>query len=622
MKKIVIWDSAESICKFDSDWLVVLWNGHSEESNKLSISHYIEAHADQLRKEYLSWIYDLAERQYLNKRIVDWFQIRPNLSAWWTTLINESPNILIMHELNDVIKILALNRILEEAESYQVILISSNSELAETLSSWASNIPHSFKWQKAMNTNRKDETIARKLYKKLPIPIKTLAWLFRYCIISIPLVGAGVREWKASKAETGFVSYLSNLLQEATKEGIYATHYWGDLPDMLREHRLLTRWLHLWSKSPIALTAKEARTLIDSFNQNPKNFQVHAVIESFLGTKTVFRALTDWIYLMYVGKRLEKIFAEPTLNPINPWPLIRHYWLQSIFGVNGLQSMLNTSLFDAAFQAAPKLNKGFYLQENQAWELCCISAWQRRDNKTLIGVIHSSVRYWDLRYFHDPRVYEQKYKCDLPMPDLVAVNGPIAKKAYLDGGYPKLQVIEVEALRYSHLLDIEHKRRICSLSGTHNTLLVLTDYLIEDAFRQLEVLERCAPRLNNWKIAVKPHPCCKPFGLEHYPCLSGNGAYVSHETLENLLYHFSIVFCGQSSTAALEAYAVGLAVVSFLDPKTLNLNPLRGINGITFVSTSNDLANALHSPSTSAVKYSNNVFYTDLELTKWKKLIF
>ena len=39
------------------------------------------------------------------------------------------------------------------------------------------------------------------------------------------------------------------------------------------------------------------------------------------------------------------------------------------------------------------------------------------------------------------------------MPDLVAVNGAVAQKSYLDWGYPEQQLKTVEALRFLHLLN-------------------------------------------------------------------------------------------------------------------------------------------------------------------------
>ena len=45
----------------------------------------------------------------------------------------------------------------------------------------------------------------------------------------------------------------------------------------------------------------------------------------------------------------------------------------------------------------------------------------------------------------------------MPIPDRVAVNGPVAREAYLEGGYPEADLVEVEALRYLHIDKIDNK---------------------------------------------------------------------------------------------------------------------------------------------------------------------
>lgn len=103
----------------------------------------------------------------------------------------------------------------------------------------------------------------------------------------------------------------------------------------------------------------------------------------------------------------------------------------------------------------PRQDKGFYLQENQGWEFGFIHSWRvSGHNKCLVGIPHNTVRYWDLRGYFDPEIFEDTSRCQLPFPDFVGVNGEAAKKLYLDSGYPEDILIEVEALRYLHLSGI------------------------------------------------------------------------------------------------------------------------------------------------------------------------
>ena len=47
----------------------------------------------------------------------------------------------------------------------------------------------------------------------------------------------------------------------------------------------------------------------------------------------------------------------------------------------------------------PRQRLGLYLCENQGWERIFIRAWRKHGHGKLIGVAHSTIGYWDMRYF-------------------------------------------------------------------------------------------------------------------------------------------------------------------------------------------------------------------------------
>ena len=110
-------------------------------------------------------------------------------------------------------------------------------------------------------------------------------------------------------------------------------------------------------------------------------------------------------------------------------------------------------MFESAISNLKQQDKGVYLQENQGWEFAFIHVWKKYFNKQIIGFPHSSVRYWDLRYFYDSRSYDNESNCDLPVPDKIACNGEYVKKMYFMSDFPKKNLIKVESLRYLYLLN-------------------------------------------------------------------------------------------------------------------------------------------------------------------------
>ena len=74
--------------------------------------------------------------------------------------------------------------------------------------------------------------------------------------------------------------------------------------------------------------------------------------------------------------------------------------------------------------------------------------------------------------------------------NMVAVNGKFAKNCLIQSGYPKDELIEVDALRYLYLN--KYKKINKSLISGENPIriLVLGDYLIENTHFQMSILER------------------------------------------------------------------------------------------------------------------------------------
>ena len=231
------------------------------------------------------------------------------------------------------------------------------------------------------------------------------------------------------------------------------------------------------------------------------------------------------------------------------------------------------------------------------------------------------MRFWDLRYFFDPRSYVRTGQNDLPIPNLVACNGPVAYSTYVNGCYPLEDLFEVEALRYLYLA------RIDLASGSKRNrpnnavrLLVCGDYLSSYTRYQLKLLVEALPLFSeNFEIIIKPHPNCT-LDFSAYPSLN---LQVSTESIVNLLLDCDIAYISAGSSVALDAYLIGLPTVIVLNPSTLNLSPLRGFVGPLFVSTPQELANKLiYIASNKQIKtHKSTYFKLDAQLTNWKRLL-
>jgi surface carbohydrate biosynthesis protein (TIGR04326 family) len=374
-------------------------------------------------------------------------------------------------------------------------------------------------------------------------------------------------------------------------------------------------------KSAHSSQTKAAKAIRD-FNNNKtrKGSESHTTLDSFLSLEVVLKTLRDWFYLVLVCLRLNKLPSLAINASLDFTPLFQTDWNRSLKGQTAMSNALYLNLIEAAMKLLPRQCVGVYLQENQPWEFALIHAWRVAGHARLIGIPHSSVRFWDLRYFFDPRSYQCRGQNNLPMPDQVAVNGSAMMKEYLRGRYPSAQLVEVEALRYLYLEKKTTARRPTrKRSFGPLRVLVLGDYLPSNTHQMMLLLEKAFQSLPaDTKIIVKPHPNC-PVRTEDYPSLRMS---VTMGSVSKLLPDCDVAYSSAVTSAAVDAYCAGVPVVSVKDTKTLNLSPLRSRKGVHFVSTPEELKQAFDKTSKAQKSLNRKIsmFHCDKSLRRWKKI--
>jgi surface carbohydrate biosynthesis protein (TIGR04326 family) len=604
------------------EWVSVFWREFisTSQPDAVSIPELIESNADSLRRRYLAWIYDLGETAIQGKRLVEFFELRPGFSYWWMTLFVEKCNYSKSMQINDAIRLMAFDTWAKNRSINSVVLATANKPLAECMRLWCASLGVTFKWQRIVKPAAPRSWVKR-ICQATPHVLQALAWLPRHLINRWPLRGIGLKEWQQTDGRVTFFSYLSNLVPDAMTESRYESRFWGHLPETLLGEACKTNWLHLYVKDALLPTVKQAAVTLCAFNKTGQGVQYHVTLDTFLNLRVVIRTLRDWTFLVWVGVRLSKEVAHAQASTLNLWPLFEEDWQASMFGAVAMSNLLNLNLFESALECLPQQQCGVYLQENQGWEFGLIQAWQAVGHGRLIGAPHSTVRYWDLRYFFDSRSYSRTGCYDLPMPNQVAFNGPTARDAYENGGYPVDDMVEVEALRYLYLGDSNDEAVLAQTPKEDAIqLLVLGDYLPGNTEWQMNLLLLARPMLPaKTVITVKPHPNC-PVQPADYPGLSMT---ITMEPIAKLLAECDVAYSNNATSAAVDAYCAGVPIVSVLDPSTMNLSPLRGCAGVLFASTPEELAaKLLSAASAPRLPSSQQEFFTiDPQLPRWRKLL-
>ena len=595
---------------------VIFWNSYinSEANGTFSLPKLVEEDAESLKAEYLKLIYELGEAKNNGKSIIDYLEIRKGFSYWWMTLLTEKCNFAKSPQIDNIIKLMALEQWLQENKYHKLKIVTSNKALAGAAALLTKKISIDFEWEKSVDSKNSSNLIKR-IYHSLPNIIHSTIWLLRYTLLNWPLKGVGVNEWRETTATTTFISYLFNLVPESAKNGRYESLYWTKLTDVLGDNKHPTNWLHIYVKDELLPSVKKARTLIQKFNNGGNCKQTHVTLASFLSLSLTLQALKDW----YKVLKLEKtVCKQVELKSDYLWPLFEKDCQDSMSGVAAISNLLYFNLFERAMSELPVQNKGCYLQENQGWEFGFISSWREAGHsKNLIGFPHSTVRYWDLRYFFDPRSYVSTGDNNLPLPDYVGVSGSIMRNGYIDGGYPQEGLIEVEALRYLHL----HNSPVSQIKNNKNspqerTLLVAGEYLKENTNKQLALLMTAFEDINqSVRYIIKPHPAC-PINMHDLP---GLNCEISMQPIDDLLLISDLVYSSLVTSVAVDAYCAGKPVITILDGESLNLSPLRGSSGVQFVSTAKELAIAINRAEVNDLEQRENYFYLDVELPRWKE---
>ena len=111
---------------------VIYWSSYtsSESDGIFSIPQLVEQNSDHLKAKYLRLIYEFGEAKVNGKRIIDHLIIRQNFSYWWMTLFAEKCNYAKSLQINNIIKLMALEKWLQENKYQKLKLVTANDELA------------------------------------------------------------------------------------------------------------------------------------------------------------------------------------------------------------------------------------------------------------------------------------------------------------------------------------------------------------------------------------------------------------------------------------------------------------------------------------------------------------
>lgn len=604
------------------------WTLYKSKNSINSILEYVEKNSERIKNKYLSFVFDFSETEINDFKLLNLFEINDEFNFWWMSLIQEK-NLVKSPRISDCLKLFALEEIILDVRPEKVNYIGSDKLIGEVINILCNRLNIPFQGY----TNYRITT-PKNIYSILPHIVQGFGFLLKAIIKNWNLTKGGKGEWFGGNDSIFILSHFFNLDENISNTIKVYSKYWESFPDEITKSGIKLNWLYHFMQSSLVPNNNKAISWVNKLNFVAEaSKQKHNFIYSYLDMKIIFRTIHNYLTIYFRLIRVTNIpkFFFPKGSSICLWPFLQYDWNTSTKGKVLIENILWYELLNKIMAELPKQKLGLYLQENSGWERAFIYSWKKNGHAELIGVTHTTIRYWDLRFFDDQRLFQINNNKSLhpPRPDFVALNGPLAHKHFIKSGFPKNEILNVEAVRYLNkefignferkIFDFKLKEEI----DKSINVLICGDIDFESTNSMLKCLESCLRNIssnkkNSLNFTFKAHPACR-ISLQNYEIEFLNE---TSESLESILIKFDTIISTDSTTAGVEAYLKRLKVIVFSFTKRVNFSPLRGLNKIHFVSDSEEMNGALFSKfAWEKGESPEHFFWSESSLPKWRNVL-
>ena len=604
--------------------MTILWRSYDTKGRNdvVSIPCLVEENSESLRLRYLEWIYDLGETKIKGKRIVDHLEIRHGLSYWWMTLLAQKCTYAASPHIYHAIRLLACERLCKATEIKKIVVTTSQPLLAKEFEEWCRANNKSYEQTITTSDHIPQERLSW-LLKCLPSFIVGIIACFGYYIQRLHIRNHNSSKQKAIPGSLMFFDIFTHFNPSAAKNGHFASGYWTTLTNLISECKWSVNWVHIFYRHKATPQINDARSIALKLNNPNAQQSQHVIIDDYFSLKALANSLLDIVRLKLKSLSVRRF---PNCYVKGSQFLFRHIlgddWHDSFAGISAAKNICQLNCLESYLSSVPKQRMGIYIQENQPWEIALLHAWRSNGHGVIIATPHTTIRFWDLRYFYDSRTFQNKKQNSLPTPDKIAVNGPIARAAYDTGLGPTDRLVEVEALRFiqteQSVTADKDANLITPAKNRKIVLLVATDLLDSNTQIQLEWVGKAIKANKNIsRIVVRPHPA-SDFSQKRYPQWQKS---VDRSDLSELLKRVDVIFCSNVSSIAMDGYLAGKTVLTMLNGKTFNFSPLRGIPNLTTIASAKDLREWIERHHESSNNSVDQYFHFNKKLFAWEQLL-
>lgn len=596
-----------------------LCNTNLEKSNFkiISLPYEIENRCDELKNRYLKFVSSKGFEKINGISLVDHFKINGDFSYWWMTEFQEKQHYGRNSPIYSVIKLMILDDFLS-LEKNNILKITVNEidqkYVSKIIKQWTSKNNIDFICDKSLNS-----FFLLNFLKKIYYVIKAFSFLLIYYLKNFNNKTVNIEK----AFSISFWSYfINNNGAEIEKSG-FRSQYWTELVCYLEKNDIQVNWMHIWLKSytSYSINLRDAFHNFKLFRSNyPNSF--HHIINGNFPLKLLLKVANEFLLLPNLISLIKNLSFKENFGELDYNFAYISMFKKDLYSSQGMLNIINFNHYDFLLSVLPHQKVGFYLQENNAWEIAFLHAWKKYNHGKIIGVAHATIRFWDLRYFS----YDFDFSLNIfkPTPDIIAVNSNFSKNSLIPYTKGSIQIIELEALRYLYL-NTQRKLPIVKQLKSKPILLILGDY---DAINTENLLNLISliniNTLHKFEILFKSHPGSEyqlKFDFKRFKFK------IVNNPISELLIYSNIVCSTNSTSASVEAFCFGLDILIYNSYNNFNMSPLKDVDGVVFFENSKTLETLLinffqNFPQISSKdRLYKDYFYINTDLSNWKKIL-
>ena len=602
-EKILIFDHAPVNIKFNSDVLIILLDSYEFGESIVSVPQFIESNSTKLKNLYLDFIHSKSEILFNHKSLRDLFQVDDRLNLWDCSPILEAS--VYSSPLTISIKILAIFEIIRGIEASSLEIETIYDGVSRTLEDYCKEVNIQFQ------TNCTTSTF----FNQTPIKHSTIylifaSWIFilKHFFQWLPYRRDQSHQLK-SKAKL-FFAPLAHLTPSSMKS-------WDGLDKLIFDSNQEANFIYLYSPTSEIKSPKSALNKINSFvtSQSIKSFLLESWVANSIYIK-VFRAHYHLLKTYFRLRNEKKVFSLSRRGE-SLEHILNIAWKKSFFGAGLSDNLIRFYSLKNLFLNISEPSDCFFLFENQSWEKVLNAEFHSLvSKKSTFAILHSTVRFWDLRFAQPKRLKRVGKKQDIE-PNFYGINGDYAMKQYLEAGFSSEELLPVESLRYQYLKESVGQKIEKEEFNTGTHIVIFGDYSAALNIKMLNFLQACDQVLDiPMEFLFKEH-INAPINLAKYFFRNARIIYEPNNELFLSAKHF---FFSNMTSAQVDALYFQIKPMVFMDGSELNLSPLRGTDRISCIYSPEDLLRHINNPSSNNISDVNDFLYLDKELNKWQSL--